>query len=190
MTQSDGAVSFRFTSRALTSSNPRAAHVQTSSPLGRRRNMSYMGVKSIEVTSTNRQGAGVFTAARTVKTPAVCMSLRLRFVMRRSGIEYRGHLLSRGWNRHRVTEHDILRWNLLTVNSLVSVAVRAHRRTLERDAGKNTASSRIAQNLSTQASIGFGRSIAAHRSRCHRRVAAKLHFAGEDAVRSAVVHHQ
>src|SRR5277367_3526139 len=115
---------------------------------------------------------------------------RLYQVLRRPGVQRRDQPVGRWRHRCIVSQYDVLRRNLLTVNSHVGVVVGPDRRTLQRYAGEYSASAGIAQDFSTQRNIRFRRRVPAHWASRHRSISTKLYFAAQDAVGAAVIHHQ
>src|ERR1700733_11089050 len=89
-----------------------------------------------------------------------------------------------------VTNYNILRRDFLPIDPLVCVVVRSDGRTLQRNACKQTARTRIAQYFSTHRDIGFCRCVTTNRSCCYRRICSELHFAAQDSIRTAVIHHE
>ena len=87
-------------------------------------------------------------------------------------------------------EDDALRFDFFPVNAGVGVVVGANGGTSERDSREEAARARIGQDFSAHSDVGFGGSIASNRASGGRRVSAKLHFALEDGMGSAIVHNE
>src|SRR5579863_6155352 len=89
-----------------------------------------------------------------------------------------------------VSNYNLLRRDFLPVDSLVCVVVRADGRTLQRNACKQAARTGITQYFSTHRDVGFRRRATTDGSCCYRCISTELHFAAQDAIRTAVIHHE
>src|SRR6516225_7757764 len=85
-------------------------------------------------------------------------------------------------------QHDVLRFDLFAVKTLVRVIVRAERGALQRYAGKQTARTRIRQHFRSQSHVCGGRSRSSHRPCSCRGIGAEFYFAAQDRACATLVH--
>src|SRR5580692_3549918 len=93
-------------------------------------------------------------------------------------------------NSHYSTDHDLPCCQFATINVLGSIVVWSKRGTLERNAGKQTACARIAQDFRAHIGIRIRGSVAPYGACCHRGIAAQFHFAAENRIRTSLVHYE
>src|SRR5271157_2391582 len=94
------------------------------------------------------------------------------------------------WNADFPAEHDFPGGEFLAIYVGGGVIVGAKRGALKRNAGKKTARTRVAENLSAHVGIGGCGSVAAYRTRGDRGVSAQLDFAPENRIGASFVHNE
>src|SRR5277367_778250 len=121
----------------------------------------------------------------------LCSGQRSRLcVLRRMRVESLEKKLSRGGRRNGALQHNILRRDLLSVERLVAVVVRAKRGTGEGNTGEQASSAGIGEDFGAKRDIGFSGGIAAYRSCGSGSVATYFHLAAEDAAGGTLAHEQ
>src|ERR1700721_120044 len=93
-------------------------------------------------------------------------------------------------NSHFSTDHDLSRWEFAAIDVLRSIVVWSKRGTLQRNAGKQTACARIAQDFRAHIGIRIRGSVAPYGACCPRGIAAQFHFAAENRIRTSLVHYE
>src|SRR5690242_2923379 len=112
----------------------------------------------------------------------------LRYVLGRTLVEKidQSSAGRRSW--HLTALNDVTGTEVAAVEVLVGAAVGTQGGTFQRDSGKQTSRSRVAQDLGAHDDVGSGGGITSFRPRRSGGVGTELNFAGEHRIRAAIVH--
>src|SRR5271170_4057722 len=85
------------------------------------------------------------------------------------------------WHRNGLIKNDGLCAYVLAVETLICAIVRTKSRTFQRNAGEQSTSAGVGENLCAQRDVGFRGCIAAYRASSGRSIPTELHFTAENA---------
>src|SRR4030095_8010493 len=91
---------------------------------------------------------------------------------------------------HLFTSYDVLCLDGMTINVCACVIVGTKRGTLERNAGKQTAGTRVAKNFSSHPGVGICGSITSFGARGNGGIRTQLNLTAENRFHASVVHDQ